>query len=1026
LDEKVNITDSAPSEQNILSSTGLNELNSRDINEKASNIVVSLADFALANKLVVSTVDPVASLNGYIASENCCDIEYSKQVDTLEEQSQVCDTETAGILANTQASTRLAQLKDDHVQCRIKDLQNQVNILEHNDLTFSDTIEALEDIELELKASIINDSQTDTLSAKGESEMSQETTDKLCMLDKQQLFEGIQVVKKILTDFVKSRELGTSAFEKESRDMVKESLIQIKQRKADFEKQITAEFYLDKQILLLDASRSTEFHDEKLEARFSSIIESGSQLLTKDSVKVSNLSSSHRKEIESLRNCAMDAVIVSFRKDFEELKSFTELFLSITDVYEEITACDLIEPSSPLEETKDQSELVAAKSSLKLNTDLFGAQQSFGFLSPTTFGTDWPGGSHLEVKNYCLHLQLHDLEKERDCLKELLCRDEGIISEQRIQIAKLESSEQRLQKSMECLEIFQQQAHAKVCDLESSCAELQLSVNQMQSNASSLKLQLESSENNEYQLKMQLQTACETHQNNEAKLKMKILNLEGDKCDLEKHAEELAASIESLEARESGLRQRIKYLESSESSLQEKFNEQEFVLNAAYDEAGRINKQKNSLAQKVHLLEAGHAELRQEMVEWRDECSRLAAENSRLAEEENFLKEANRKMWLSLQAHLKGLDGNRENENQDIPFGAVTQSLLSASPPSHSSDEEAQAAQRALVDADVESADEASEIHDEDDGATSHSNDVTTPRYTNVMRMMPFSGKRAGFRRRAQSAVVTSETRGSGEASGDVFGMNVGLSVESVADSGLDSLSERVESKERKLLDGVSQTEVMLDCQLSDGSVIASLRLELEEKDKYLQTMIEEVGRLTLQMRYWQDKVASEMEQATHLASTSEKNSNSLPPSQQPKKSRLEPYTSQIPVSIRRCRSNFGADLKSSSANGSVTTETPEESVHVAGSSLSQKTTHSFTSHIPRPIGDRGLASLAKPQDESADSSDNPSLDYESLASVAAAAAVEGAAPAAVVAALAALAATEAAEACSTKAPSTEGQGLDV
>jgi hypothetical protein len=254
--------------------------------------------------------------------------------------------------------------------------------------------------------------------------------------------------------------------------------------------------------------------------------------------------------------------------------------------------------------------------------------------------------------------------------------------------------------------------------------------------------------------------------------------------------------------------------------------------------------------------------------------------------------------------------------------------------------------------------------------------------------------------------------------------MNVGLSVESIADSGLDSLSERVEHKDRKLLDGVSQTEVMVDCQLSD--VIASLRVELEEKDKCLQTKIEEVERLTLQMRHWQDKVAAETEQATpHPASTSESNCNSLPPSQ-PKKSRLEPYTSQIPVSIRRCRSNIGADLKSSCDNGAATRETPEESVHVAGSSLSQTTTHSFTSHIPRPIGDRSLASLAKPQDESADSSDNPSLDYESLASVAAAAAVEGAAPAAVVAALAALAATEAAEACSTKAPSTEGQGLDV
>jgi hypothetical protein len=250
--------------------------------------------------------------------------------------------------------------------------------------------------------------------------------------------------------------------------------------------------------------------------------------------------------------------------------------------------------------------------------------------------------------------------------------------------------------------------------------------------------------------------------------------------------------------------------------------------------------------------------------------------------------------------------------------------------------------------------------------------------------------------------------------------MTIGLSVESVADSGLESLSEVVEKEKRPIIMGttIRQSQVESTINTSHDVTTALLQLELARKDRILQEKTEELARLTVELKEWQEKASRAAEKASHVAAVSaavqEFNSRedvldgSCQKStrlQKKRKSRLEPYVSQIPVSVRRCQLRIGAaDLRCSPIpNGSLTSDTHQESVHTAGSSLSQKTNYSLSSHIPRPIGDKGQVSLAKAQDgpEGNDEapSGHPALDDVKLTSPAAATeGVEGVAAQAAVA----------------------------
>jgi uncharacterized coiled-coil protein SlyX len=117
------------------------------------------------------------------------------------------------------------------------------------------------------------------------------------------------------------------------------------------------------------------------------------------------------------------------------------------------------------------------------------------------------------------------------------------------------------------------------------------------------------------------------------------------------------------------LKQQLKRLESSDSKSKEKVNELEFSINSAYDEVGRVSKQRDSLIQRVALLEDDNLELSRENGELIEDKIRMTSEVDRLTESECFLKEANRKMWLSLQANLvdrNGDSGKRPRQTESL------------------------------------------------------------------------------------------------------------------------------------------------------------------------------------------------------------------------------------------------------------------------------------------------------------------------------------------------------------------------
>jgi hypothetical protein len=219
----------------------------------------------------------------------------------------------------------------------------------------------------------------------------------------------------------------------------------------------------------------------------------------------------------------------------------------------------------------------------------------------------------------------------------------------------------------------------------------------------------------------------------------------------------------------------------------------------------------------------------------------------------------------------------------------------------------------------------------------------------------------------------------------------VRVSLESVGDSGVESGKEWKPDKQGFMENEATQTEAESSTMISRNEQSTSLlRMQLEQKDKNLLAKIHEVDRVTQEMRRWQQEAVDAAEETANvtaslaaandelsamkggtLSGTDGKDSSS----KSPKKARLEPYVSQIPVSVRHAVDQHKAiDLRSSAGRSSaglltshvtsqahgpvMTSQThPQESVHTAGSSLSRSPFKS-TSQIPRPIGEKAAKSI--------------------------------------------------------------------
>jgi len=173
--------------------------------------------------------------------------------------------------------------------------------------------------------------------------------------------------------------------------------------------------------------------------------------------------------------------------------------------------------------------------------------------------------------------------------------------------------------------------------------------------------------------------------------------------------------------------------------------------------------------------------------------------------------------------------------------------------------------------------------------------------------------------------------------------------------------------------DETTQTETVLVVgarDKTDDDVIAALHMQLEQKDKNLIAQMNEVDRLTQEMRLWQEKAIAATEEASKLSTSpsfmeedktfvvDSSNSKSLKSS-----ARLKPYVSQIPVSVRQAVDHYRSiDLRSSqnlkSPRSPAVSPSCQGSVHTIGSSLSKPL--KFPSYLPRPVEEKSQVSLAK------------------------------------------------------------------
>lgn len=558
------------------------------------------------------------------------------------------------IQCNTFTDKQISQISIDSycTSQRLKDLQDQLQILEQNDHTYLATIEALSDIEKQLQISEVADSNVEECKTKPESTFPKVVSDDSFWSSKtEQLRSSLSIVKTHLTDFISGHNDRTFAFEKETQTALENCASRINHTTHDINKQMIHCNQLHQQSKYL--KQCEQIQSEEFEARF---------LLLSNSTKTcfepySHIQSSHSYHcntpsgVKSLKLSALEAVTNSFKRDFEELKSLTDTFLNTVhgDAIVQQADTELVTLESDQEEN---IPVLRAKRNLVLNTDLPYADERFDFLSPTSFESEWANGGHLETINHCLIQQIQDLVQERDMLQELVYKDDNIISDMTQQICQLDQSQKTLKKLVGDLEASDQETKLRVSQLESNCCEMKQKLKRKESTEASLKTKLSAYEKGDSELNAKIQNYTDLLQSNAAKFKDTVANLDSEKQALENRVEELTNLVKRLETKETNLKQRVKTLEASDTALENKLKDSEAALGVAYDETSRIQRQKDCMSQRVNQLEDEISELKNENSEVKESIAVLTAENERLSESEAFLKESNRKMWLSLQVTL--------------------------------------------------------------------------------------------------------------------------------------------------------------------------------------------------------------------------------------------------------------------------------------------------------------------------------------------------------------------------------------
>lgn len=582
-----------------------------------------------------------------------------RELDDLQEPSKEVCYPAEFIPNRTSSSIETANFerKPQHVM----DLEDQVDILVHVDHTYCKTIDTLNQIEQKLQFFIPLDFIENASNTPDQfKECTQDDIETFWSVASTEIESNISSMKNEINCLVSQEHDSVEVTDAkiESQNIVSHCMEVLRGTSEVLQKENDNCNELDKRIAELQQQELCKADDlnELMLSCKSSLTNEPFQSMALPPAEQDNSSF-----LGSLKRLAFDVVAAGFRTDLLELRSLTHEFFSAADedelndiayIDEDDAACVLSDASTPAE--KDLPSKLQQRTELRLNTKICSLNQRFDFLSPTSFDNpNWNESSHLETVNHCLLLQIEDLERERDSLKDIVCRDDAVINEMTQQITSLENSEQELKRIVSRLEASDEQASEHICRLESEYHSIRTKLCRAESAESSLRAELQAQGKREAEMEAKLLRSVESLENTTSKLRSSLNETEKEKRDALKQSEELNALIVALKHKETSMQQRIKSYENLHAGLKEKTNELEASLTLAYDEVAGLTGQKDSLIQRLNSVTDENADLIQDIEELNEEKKNFVAELERLTESEIFLKEANRKMWLSLQANIE-------------------------------------------------------------------------------------------------------------------------------------------------------------------------------------------------------------------------------------------------------------------------------------------------------------------------------------------------------------------------------------
>jgi len=280
---------------------------------------------------------------------------------------------------------------------RIRALHSQVDMLEENEVRLSETIEALEDLERQIQPSFI---ETETHLLRQNAELHYVANEQF-WIDGQQVIESNRTLtKQNAFDFDADARVSGCAFATETREMLDRCISMLCETEVVLNSERRLEKEFDQKICLLEQAQTTQFELQDLHTRFNELERLAAEEVLVGAEPAVQQTPEGAFGVKSLKIRALEVVAGNFKRDFEELRSYSKQFLTLNHV--EKTTKPVIPKPLPI----DHSEREKKNAGIQLNTNLPWAEPPFDIRSPSSMHSDWTTGCVFDPMHYGLHQQV--------------------------------------------------------------------------------------------------------------------------------------------------------------------------------------------------------------------------------------------------------------------------------------------------------------------------------------------------------------------------------------------------------------------------------------------------------------------------------------------------------------------------------------------------------------------------------------------------------------------------------------------